>query len=44
MTAPSVLMHITLSRRGRALTVTSEPDVRAFDRCVLRHLREQTFS
>ena len=40
----SVNFHITLNRRGRALSVQTEPVTRAFARCVLRQLRTERFS
>lgn len=39
----SVNFHIRLNRRGRALSVRTEPTTRAFSRCVLRELRRERF-
>lgn len=39
----SVNFQITLNRRGRALSVQTDPVARAFARCVLRQLRTERF-
>ncbi len=39
----SVNLQITLDRRGRTTSVRTDPDVRAFARCVRRTLRRERF-